>query len=154
MRWRGQRLGVELCHLDEEAEDVVVAHLQRLHAGQLDILRLECRHHLAAVVTQLQRVVELLAVAGPDEAPVTLQMRKLVDKGARKLIGKHALYGSETGDDAFQLLRQADHARCRLQQGRTRARHDQPVAHSAEIARSAACERKPRDGPCYVGRPT
>ena len=68
-----QRLGGAGRHLDVEAQDVVVADLERLDAGRLDVAGLERGHHLAAVVAQAARLVEVGAVAVAHEAAVAAQ---------------------------------------------------------------------------------
>jgi hypothetical protein len=79
-----QRLGVTLRHLDEEAEDVVVADLQRFYAGALDVLRLQPGHHAAPVFLQAAGLVELRPIALTHEAAVALEVRRIVDERRRQ----------------------------------------------------------------------
>ena len=127
---RQQRLGMPCRHLDEEAEDVVVAHLQRLDAGRLDVAGLERGHHPAAVVREAARLVELGPVAGPHEAAVALQMRRIVDERARRASGERRRRTPRVAGDAAELVGQA-HAPA-------------PPSSSAARARRAQAHRVPR----------
>ena len=141
-RWRNssderrlqQRLGVALRHLDEEAEDVVVAHLQRFDAGALDVVRLEPGHHAAAVLLQAARLVELRPVALAHEAAVALQMRRIVDERRRQRICERRIDRAQLAGDAAQLLGQT-HAR-RLRRPADRAQRSAAASPSRTAARS------------------
>ncbi len=56
--------------LDEVAEHIVVAHLQRLDGGGVGVSRLQAGDDLAASVAQAPVLVEILAEAVGDEASV------------------------------------------------------------------------------------
>ncbi len=86
-----QRLGIALRHLDEVAEDVVVAHLQRFDTGALDVAGLEPGHHAAPVLLEAARFVELGPVALAHETAVALQMRRIVDERRRQSIGERRI---------------------------------------------------------------
>ena len=83
-RRRLQRLGGAGGRLDVVAQDVVVAHLQRLDAGLLHVPRFQRRHHLAAVVAHCTRRIEVRREALAHEAAVALQVRRVVDQRPRQ----------------------------------------------------------------------
>ncbi len=59
--------------LDEIAENVVVADLERLNPGLGGVVRLHPGNHAAALVAELARLVELGVVAFGDKAAVAGQ---------------------------------------------------------------------------------
>ena len=116
-----QRLGGAGRHLDVVAQDVVVAHLERLDAGLLDVAGLQRGHHLAAVVAQRARLVEVGAEAGAHEAAVAAQVRRLVDQRARE---QRLQVGAGTPSGAAAMRRRARPAgRCRRPPSRSRRAH-------------------------------
>ena len=78
MRRLGERAGIGGSDLDEIAEHVVVAHLQRFDAGRLGVTRLQPGDHLAAAVPELAMLIEIAIEAIADEAAVALVQRQLV----------------------------------------------------------------------------
>ena len=91
MRVFEQRFADRLRRLDEEAEEVVVLDLELAGAGRLDVARLQLGDDAAAVVTQLQRLVELGAEAHADEAAVTLFERQFVGQRGGDLVAERAV---------------------------------------------------------------
>ena len=64
--------------VDEIAEHVVVADLERAYAGLLGIARLQLGYHAAGVVAQRARLVERAVIACAHKAAVALEVRELV----------------------------------------------------------------------------
>ena len=86
MRRLGERAGVGGGDLDEIAEHVVVAHLQRFDAGRVGVTRLQPGDHLAAAVAELAMLVEIAIEAIADEAAVALVERQLVGERGGKIV--------------------------------------------------------------------
>ena len=147
-----QRLGRTGRHLDVVAQDIVVPHLQRLDAGLADVPGLQRGHHLAAVVAQAARLVEVGAVAGAHEAAIAPQVRRRIDEGAREQGLQLARAPRQALGDGGKRIRQADAAGPRAQQAGAGARGRQPVAHGGKVARLAALQGQPRDGAGDIGR--
>ncbi len=99
----GERLGVRLRHLDEVAEDVVVADLERLDAGLVDVAGFERGHDAAAVVAQLAGFVEGGAEAFADEAAVAAQVRRVVDQSCGEKCQQLAAGLAEPAADALDI---------------------------------------------------
>ena len=111
-------------HLDVEAQDVVVPHFQRLDAGLLEVLGLQRRHHLAAVVAQAAGLVEIGA-----EAWRARSRRRGADAAARRPArGRAGL-----------------RARCRIPSGAGRCRRAPPAGR---------CRRRPRAAGARTRRPS
>ena len=81
---RMHRLGGAGGHLDVVAEDIVVADLERLDAGLLHVPGFQRRHHLAAVVAQGARRVEIGGEALAHESAIALEVRRVVDQRPRQ----------------------------------------------------------------------
>ena len=68
-----QLLAVLRGHLDEIAQHVVVADLERADAGLVRVARLQRRDHAARFIAQRARLVERGVVARAHEAAVALE---------------------------------------------------------------------------------
>ncbi len=145
---------LRLCvrHLDVEAQDVVVAHLEGPDAGLLQVLGLQRRHHLAAVVAQRAGLVEIGAETRSHEAAVAALMRGIVDQRTGEQVGKVAPASRQASGDVGERLRQADAAGAVTQQTRACRGRRQPVAHGSQVARASALQGEAGDGPRDVGR--
>ena len=137
---REQLLAVLRGDLDEVAQHVVVAHLERADAGLVRVARLQRRHHAARFIAQRAGLVERAVVAGAHEAAVALQIRQIVGKRRR-----------ERRDDG--IVRRRERTRRlgdfvgRFQCGeaaRQLLRRREPVADRRKIARAAALKHQPR----------
>ena len=82
-----ERSGIGGGHLDEVAEHVVMAHLQRLDAGRLGIGRLQSGDDLARAVAELALLVEIGARAVTDEASVArIDRQALGERSSQRLL--------------------------------------------------------------------
>ena len=147
-----QRLGRAGRHLDVVAEDVVVAHLEGLDAGLLDVAGLQCRHHLAAVVAQAPGLVEVGAEAGAHEVTVALEVWGRVDQGASEQGTQRLRASHQARCNRGERVGEADAAGGPLQEAGAGCGGGEPIAHGAEVARLASLQGKPRDRAGDVGR--
>ena len=151
MRRLGERAGIGCGDLDEIAEHVVVAHLQRFDAGRLGVARLQPGDHLAAAVAELAMLVEIAIEAVADEAAVALVERQLVGERRARSCSTSSGTEPEPAATASSSCGRPRPAARRKMRGE-RAGPSDGVAHRAEIARTAAVEREPRQRPRQVGR--
>ncbi len=139
-RRREQLLAVLRGDLDEIAQHVVVAHLERADAGLVRVARLQRRHHAARFIAQRARLVERAVVAGAHEAAVALQIRQVIGKRRGERRDDRIVRRRERTRRFGDLVR-------RFQRGeppREFLRCDKPVADRRKIARAAALEHQPR----------
>lgn len=145
----GHRSGIAGGHLDEVAEHVVVLDLQRLDARLFAILQLQPRDHAARLIAQRPHLVELGARALADEAAVALQKRQFLGKGRVEAREQFPRQGRDRVARFGQFRRELG-AR---EERRYRRRGPHARLDGTEIARAAAAEREPRQGPRHVRRP-
>ena len=152
VRRLGQGTGIRRGDLDEIAEHVVVAHLQRFDAGGVGVSALQTGDDLAATVAEAAVLIEILIEALADEAAVALVHGKLVgERRAERLLhrGRHA---AQPDDDAVELLRQPESIGGAGEMRGEVLRGADGVAHGAEIAGAAAPQRKTRQRAGEIGR--
>ena len=149
-RRRHQLVAVLRRHLDEIAEHVVVADLQRLHGRGVGIARLQRRDHAAGFVAQRARLVERGVVARAHEAAVALEVRE-----ARRRAPPRARRRSRhRAGAAPRPLARAPPAMAALlvELGRELGGGDDAVADGGEVARAAAADHQPRQRAGEIGR--
>ena len=151
MRRLGESAGIGGGDLDEIAEHVVVAHLQRFDAGRVGVARLQPGDHLAAAVSELAMLIEIAVKTIADEAAVALVQRQLVGERRVKDLLDVLGHRFEPRCDSIELLRQAEAGGTGEMRGKRSGRGD-GIAHRAEIARTATGKRKPRQRPRQVRR--
>ena len=87
VRRLGQGAGIRGGDLDEIAEHIVVAHLQRFDAGGVGVGALQAGDDLAAAVAEAAVLIEIPVEAIADEAAVALVHGKLVgERRAERLL--------------------------------------------------------------------
>ena len=148
-RRRHQLVAVLRRHLDEIAEHVVVADLERLDAGILGVARLHRGDDEAGGVAQIPALVERGLIAFADEAAVALDQRQLFGECAFE-------FAREVARGTAQRLHHGhDFRRRRFELREPRQRRigsEDAVAQARKIARAAASDRQPRQGARHVGR--
>ena len=113
MRRLAQDGAMQRGDLDEIAEHVVVAHLQRFDAGRLGVSRLQAGDDLAAAVAQAPVLIEIAIGAVPDEAAVArIDGKRLGERRRKRLLDRGGC-----GFEPSPRCRQA------LAAGRARPRH-------------------------------
>ena len=148
-RRRHQLVAVLRRHLDEIAEHVVVADLERLDAGIVGVARLHRGDDEAGGVAQIAALVERGLIALADEAAVALDQRQLFGERALEFAGEVAR------GTAQRLHHRNDFRRRRFELRQPRQRlvgGKDAVAQAGKIARAAASDRQPRQGARHVGR--
>jgi hypothetical protein len=108
MRRLGESAGIGCGDLDEIAEHVVVAHLQRFDAGCLGVSRLQAGDDLAAAVAQAPVLIEIGIGTVADEASVARVDRKGFGKCCRQRLLDMRRSGGKTFDNAHKLARQPE----------------------------------------------
>ena len=151
MRRLAQDGAMQRGDLDEIAEHVVVADLQRFDAGRLGVSRLQAGDDLAAAVAQAPMLVEIAVGAVLDEAAVARIDGKRLGERRRERLLDLGGRGFETIPDAGKLLRQAEGARAMRQACAKGMRRADGRADRAEIARTAAPKRQTRQRAGKVG---
>ena len=128
-----------------------MADLQRFDAGFLGISRLQCRHHAATGIAQIESGIEIARIAGPDETAVALQVWRIVDQRRGEIRLQRTGGLSETPRDVGQFRRQPHCARPRAEQYRRGFGSGERISHGCEIAWTTTAERQPRERPCDIG---
>ncbi len=137
--------------LDEIAEHVVVADLERFDPGGFGISRLQTGNHLAAAVAQAAMLIEIGIGAAPDEAAVArIEGKRFVQRPRQRLLDLRRR-GGQTFGNAHQLARQAEHlAGAQQLRGKVVSGHNRRTDR-AEIARPPSSKRQPRQRAGQVG---
>ena len=138
--------------LDEIAEHVVVADLERFDPGRLGVGRLQAGDDLAAAVAQAPMLIEIGVGAVTDEAAVARVDGKGVVQRARQRLLDLRRSGGQAFGNAHELARQAERLAGAQQLRRQIVSGDDRIADRAEIARAAAPERQPGERAGEVGR--
>ena len=144
----GYRRFVGRRHLDEIAEHVVVADLQRGDAGFVDISLLQIGDQTPAAVAKLAEFVELRVVPRRHEAAVTGEQRKV---GSQRLVERldRRVVPGEGGGRAIDLSGRG--GRPAVDEPGQAPGAGQRLADRGEVARPAAAEREARHRPFQIG---
>ena len=137
----GQRAGPRGRRLHVVAEHVVVAHLERAHAGLRAVAGLELADQAPAVVAQLHQVVERLVVAARNGAAVPDGGRRARHQRPGEPLGQ-GLVVTQRLRVRLERLRRRLQAAVRSVAERFADRRNlaQRIAHGGEVARAAAVE--------------
>ncbi len=156
-------LGIQRCfhqrasrpggRLQEIAKDIVMADLERLDPGFLDVGCLKVCQDFAAVVAHLPRSIQIRVRTGPDEPAIAPMDRRLVDKCIGKRGAQVWRSGLQRGLETREILRQARGTPSVIQQISNIAGHGDAITHGGQITRPAPLQRQPCDRAGNVRRP-
>ena len=141
---REQLLAVLRGDLDEIAQHVVVAHLQRAHAGLVGVARLQRRDHAARFIAQRAGLVERRVVAGAHEAAVALQIGQVVGERRRERRDDRIVRRRQRARRLGDLVGQFPSAASRARKLRAAARPSRIAARSRGPPRSSTSRASER----------
>ena len=147
-RRRHHSLAVLRGDLDEIAEHVVVADLERAHGGQIGVARLQRRNHAAGFIAQRPRLIEGSAVARAHEAAIALEVGKLIGQRRVKLTRKRRI---EPAQRLRRLRELGGEVAALLQAGGKLGGSGDAVADGGKVAGAAARDNEPRQGTGEIG---